>query len=503
MDIRSDNYYYVDKTEFVYKLVNTGKYYFLSRPRRFGKSLLLDTIRQAFLGKKELFEGLFLEKNWDWSVSYPVIHISFGLTNIRTETQLEKFIWSLFTEISKSENLKIGEELIERAFYVLIKEIYLKYGQKVVVLVDEYDKPLLDTISDIKVAEKIRNILKNLYTVLKDTDPYLKFVMLTGVSKFSKVSIFSGLNQLNDITLDRQFSTICGYTEKELVEVFKEELKDENIDKIREWYNGYSFCGEKVYNPFDVLLYLAKREFHPYWFETGTPNFLVKLLMDRRFPVSKLERITATDDLLGSFDIDFVEPETLLFQTGYITVLKCETSFDGALYYLTYPNKEVKISLNRYVARIFTQNNRITDYLLEVREIFKTGNIQALETVLRSLFAGIPNDWYRKNRLSEYEGYYASVVYSFLVSTGLNIIPEDTTSSGRIDLTVICEDKVYIMEFKVLDAGNRGKSALKQIEEKEYHQKYAGKYKIIYLVGMEFNRNRRNIESFEYTTFSV
>lgn len=499
-NIITGNYYYVDKTYFVYELVNSGKAYFLSRPRRFGKSLFLDTLKQAFLGKKELFEGLFLEKNWDWSVSYPVIHIDFGGAVYESIDHLNEHINQMLLYHADVYGVNIEKNYHDIMFSHLIRKIRQTTGQKVVVLVDEYDKPILDNITDSEKARQMREILKNLYSVLKPMDEHLKFVMLTGVSKFSKVSIFSGLNQLNDITVDREFSTICGYTEKEFLEVFRQELEGEDIQEIRDWYNGYSFCGEKVYNPFDVLLYMSKREFRPYWFETGTPDFLIKLLMEKRFRVPYMENMLVTERLIGSFDVDFVEPENILFQTGYLTIKECINSpIRGVRYIMGYPNKEVKISLNDYIVAYYTQaNGEIERLYPQVEEIFITGNVHQLERVLRSLFASIPNDWYRKNRLSEYEGYYASVVYSFLAATGLTLIAEDTTNTGRIDLTVLYEDKVYIIEFKVLEIDEEKKGALQQIREKSYYEKYAGRYKDIYLIGIEFSRDSKNIQNFQW-----
>lgn len=497
-EIRTGGYYYVDKTAFVYKLLNSGKYYFLSRPRRFGKSLLLDTIKQAFLGRKELFEGLYLENNWDWSVKCPVIHIDFGKGVFSDKEHLNEQIYQLLIRYGNVYDIKLERNYHDIMLNNLIVNLREKYKQKVVVLVDEYDKPILDNITNKEKAIQMREILKNLYSVLKPLDEHIKFVMLTGVSKFSKVSIFSGLNQLKDITLDKDYSTLCGYTEKELLEVFKSEIEGENIEEIRNWYNGYSFCGEKVYNPFDMLLYFSERQFKSYWFETGTPEFLIKLILDKRFYIPKLENLTATDDLIGSFDIDFIEPEPILFQTGYLTIKECDSSFDGVLYYLSYPNKEVKISLNRYLSRYFTQNSRVIDYMIDIRKIFKDGNIKRLEDILKSLFASIPNDWYRKSKLSEHEGYYASVVYSFLASTGLTLIAEDTTNKGRIDLTIVYDDNVYIIEFKVVEIDKEQTPALKQIEEKRYYEKYIRRYKDIYLVGIEFSRDNKNIQRFEW-----
>ncbi len=298
--IRSEPYYYVDKTPFVAKLVEEGTYYFLSRPRRFGKSLFVDTLKQAFLGRKELFQGLYLEKNWDWSVRYPVIHIDFGGRTLKGEEHLITYILEQLEKNQETLGVSCSKKtLYDSCFEELILKSYEKYKQKVVVLVDEYDKPILDCIEDRETAKAVRDVLKNFYSVLKPLDAQLKFVFLTGVSKFSKVSLFSGLNQLNDITLDKRFAEICGYTQKELEEVFREELEDKDLELIRCWYNGYSWLGEPVYNPFDVLLYLKKRTFHPYWFETGTPSFLVKLLLEKRYYLPELEDLTATDDLIG------------------------------------------------------------------------------------------------------------------------------------------------------------------------------------------------------------
>jgi len=241
--IRTDDYYYVDKTKFIKKLVDEGNYYFLSRPRRFGKSLLIDTIKQAFLGKKELFKGLYLEHNWDWNKKHPVVHIDFGEGVVHSVDNLSKIIDSLLKKIAHSYEISLTEELQERRLIELIENLSKKYNEKVVVLIDEYDKPILDRIEETEEAIKIREVLKNFYSVLKPLDRYLKFVMLTGVSKFSKVSLFSGLNQLRDITISKHYSAICGYTQEELERVFAKELEGEDLEAIKSWYNGYSWLG--------------------------------------------------------------------------------------------------------------------------------------------------------------------------------------------------------------------------------------------------------------------
>ncbi|MEJ5173561.1 MAG: AAA family ATPase, partial [Hydrogenothermaceae bacterium] len=329
-------------------------------------------------------------------------------------------------------------------------------------------------------------------------DAYLKFVMLTGVSKFSKVSLFSGLNQLRDITLSQEYSTICGYTQSEFETVFADLLKGESLEEIKSWYNGYSWLGESVYNPFDILLYLQEKKFHPYWFETGTPTFLIKLLIKKRFYIPQMNELTASEDLIGSFDVDAIEPENLLFQTGYLTIKNYEDIPTGYLYYLTYPNKEVKISLNNYITKYLTQRGfeavRLTTKLyIGLRE----GKVEILRDTLKSLFASIPYEWYRSNEISNYEGYYASVVYSFLAGAGFDMIAEDYTSKGRIDLTIMYEGRCYIIEFKVVELEPEGK-ALNQLKEKRYADKYVGKFKDIYLVGIEFSKDKKDLVGFEW-----
>ncbi|BAU23354.1 hypothetical protein THC_0970 [Caldimicrobium thiodismutans] len=498
VEIRSEPYYYVDKTQFVEKLVSEGKYYFLSRPRRFGKSLFVDTLKQAFLGRKELFQGLYLEKNWDWSVRYPVIHIDFGGGDVSSAEELKK--WILIQLKRCQRTLQIECEYLDdyrSCFEELILKSYEKYKQKVVVLVDEYDKPILDCIEDRETAKAVRDVLKNFYSVLKPLDAYLKFVFLTGVSKFSKVSLFSGLNQLNDISLDKRFAEICGYTQEELEEVFREELEDKDLELIKCWYNGYSWLGEPVYNPFDVLLYLKKKTFHPYWFETGTPSFLIKLLLEKRFYLPELENLVATDSLIGSFDVDRVRPENLLFQAGYLTIKRMFRLADKILYELSYPNKEVKLALNEVLAEYFTGDTgevslKTRDFLLALEE----NNFEKMKKALESLYAGIPHDWFRRNELFRYEGYYASCFYAFLCGSGLEVIPEDITNKGQIDLTVLYRERVYLFEFKVVDGEEADAKALVQLKEKGYHKKYEGKCKEIYLIGIEISSGERNIKGF-------
>ncbi|HFC97232.1 MAG TPA: hypothetical protein ENJ40_02075 [Thermosulfurimonas dismutans] len=500
--IRSENYYYVDKTPFVKKLVDEGKFYFLARPRRFGKSLFLDTLRQAFLGRRKLFEGLYLEDHWDWSVQYPVIHISFGAGVIKSVEELIETIESFFRKHCRNENLSLAEKLPNKRFEELILKLNQKYERPVVVLIDEYDKPILDNIENRELAIEIRENLKNFYSVLKDADPYLKLVFITGVSKFSKVSLFSGLNNLEDLTLNPEYATICGYTEEELTTVFSERLKDFDLEEIRRWYNGYNFLGAPVYNPFDILLCLKSGLFRPYWFETGTPSFLIKLLVENRFFVPDLEHLQAGDEILESFDVDSIAPETLLFQTGYLTIESVERASGLTIYTLRYPNLEVKTAFTRHLLDYLVQNRREREKnLIRLYRIFQKNDLEALRDLFRSFFASIPHDWYRKSEIQNYEGYYASIFYAYFSALGLEVRVEEPTSYGRLDMAVVFEDRCYLFEFKVVELEPEGR-ALATLKARRYHEKYLDRFREIYLLGVEFSRTDRNIVSVEWERVS-
>ncbi|WP_297888526.1 AAA family ATPase, partial [Sulfurihydrogenibium sp.] len=319
-EIITEGYYYVDKTPFVKKLQEKGKYFFLSRPRRFGKSLFLDTLKEAFSGNKELFKGLYLYNNWDWDKKYPVIRIDLSIALTDTTERLEHSLNYLLDTNASEYSIELQNQHPNLKFQELIKKLYEKHSQKVVVLIDEYDKPILDVIEDTQKAKNNREVLKKFFEILKPSDPYLHLVFLTGVSRFSKVSIFSGLNQLNDITLDREFATICGYTQTELETVFEDRIKDFDKEEVKRWYNGYNWLGEPVYNPFDILLLFDKKEFRPYWFETGTPTFLIKMFQKNQYYLPDLENLEVGEEILSNLDIDYIYPENLLFQSGYLTI---------------------------------------------------------------------------------------------------------------------------------------------------------------------------------------
>ncbi|NOG31714.1 AAA family ATPase, partial [Halomonas sp. TBZ9] len=381
---------------------------------------------------------------------------------------------------------------------------HIQAGQRVVVLIDEYDKPILDNLLNAELAREMREGLKNLYSVLKDADPHLHFVLLTGVSKFSKVSLFSGLNNLNDITLDDPYAAICGYTDDDIDSVFAPELRGLDREEIRRWYNGYRWGDQEassVYNPFDVLLLLQKRKFSPYWFETATPTFLVDVLKEGGVFTPQLERLQVREQLLGRFDIDDIATEALLFQTGYLTIHAVEEPLTGYwLYTLGYPNLEVESSLNQALLPTLGVKEH-QEHHLHLLQALQQPNWQQLETHLKALYAGLPHDWYRNNPIAQYEGHYASVFYSHFAALGVGVTVEDASSKGKVDMTVDFGGQLYLFEFKVVEQEPQGK-ALEQIKAKGYADKYLARGKPIHLVGIEFSSTERQITAFDVETMS-
>jgi hypothetical protein len=386
-------------------------------------------------------------------------------------------------------------------FDQLIQGAYQQTGQWVVVLVDEYDKPILDNLTDRATALAMREGLKNLYSVIKGADASLRLVFLTGVSKFSKVSLFSGLNNLVDITVDARYSAICGYTETDVDTVFAPELSGLDRAEIRRWYNGYNWTGEAVYNPFDLLLLFDKRQFRPWWFETGTPSFLIQLLAERGFFTPQLARLRTGMELMSSFDVERIATEALLFQTGYLTIHKSEEPILGHwIYTLGYPNHEVESSLNSSLLSVYTDDPSTSfAHRLRLLDLLLANDLAGLKDLFHAFFATIPHQWYDNNPISRYEGYYASVFYSYFAALGLDIILEDATHHGRIDMTVKFKQRIYLFEFKVVELTPEGR-ALQQIKDQGYADKYRALGQPIYLIGVEFSRVNRNVVGFEVET---
>jgi len=499
-EIIEENYLYIDKTNIAYNLIENHKYIFLSRPRRFGKSLFMDTVQEIFQGNKELFKGLGIYDKWNWEGSYPVIKIDFN-GDLRSGDSLKINILSMLDENKDRLGIECkNSSQFGVCFKELIQDSYKKHKQKVVVLVDEYDKAILDNLDQMEVARENREIIKSLYSVLKGCDQYLKFVMLTGVSKFSKSSIFSGLNMLDDISLDKRYGNICGYTQEDVETSFLPYLQNENADvdleKLKRWYNGYNFLKDDVYNPFDILLFISKDFLYKnYWFSTGTPTFLIKLIEQSNYFLPKLTNLVVGEKLLDSFDIDNIDLEVILYQAGYLTIDEMNiTRMDDIEYKLKLPNLEVKKSFNDIVIDFLT-NQKIAklEHKHKIYDALEDGKLDDLEKSLFTMFESIPYNNFVNNTIQNYEGYYASVIYVYFQSLGIDIVGEDVTNKGRIDLTLKLNNFIYIIEFKV---GNE--NALQQIKDKKYHEKYMNENKDIFIVGINFDKEKKNIDKFEW-----
>ena len=504
-EIREANAYYVDKTIYIRRMVDGGKHYFLSRPRRFGKSLLLDTVKELFEGAKELFEGLEIHDKWDWRVR-PVLRLDFAGGDFADPRLLAEDVAAQLAAIENRASLRPSGASASIRLRQIIQALHENSGQRVALLVDEYDKPILDALATPEVARANRSLLRGLYSVIKSCDAHIEFSLLAGVSKFSKVSLFSGLNNLLDITLHPRYAAICGYTDRDLDTVFAAELPGLDRQEIRRWYNGYSWLGEdknKVYNPFDILLLFDGRQFQAHWFETGSPQFLIDTLRQRDTSSVELDGMTTSEGLLSAFDIDEIAVEALLFQTGYLTIA-AKTNEDGRTRYrLGYPNFEVRQSLNeRLLTRLLPEAVRRKADDAPLRDMLAANDFEGIEAFFRSLFAGVPHQWHVNNDIDTFEGYYASVFYSCFAAHGFDLVAEESSSGGRADMVVRCNNAIYIFEFKLstdAPSGGHGK-ALAQIKNRGYAEKYRHLDQPIHLIGVEFSKARRNIAVFEVET---
>jgi len=502
-DLRTTGYLYVDKTAYIYRLVTMGKPYFLGRPRRFGKSLLLSTLKAYFLGKKELFEGLAihdLEKEW---IEYPVFHIDF---NIGIYTDVHSLYQTLDATLRRLEEKwgKTSKEDDNPAirFEALIRHVFEKTGCKVVVLIDEYDKPLLGSEGDLTdMNDEIRKVLKGFYGVLKSSDAYLRFVFLTGVSKFSKVSVFSDLNHLMDISLDENYAGICGISETELNDFFEPEIKalavklgktyDETLGELKKRYDGYHFAEntEGIYNPFSLLNTFAAGRLRNYWFATGTPTFLAKMLKNLDFNVRNLENDVRIPSLaISEYRVGSDDPTPLLYQTGYLTI-KDYDDFCGE-YILGFPNEEVKYGflyelLPAYMPKtnIMSGDFNIGNFIRDLQ----AGNVEGFMTRLKAFFAGIPYELNNKE-----EKHYQTVFYLLFKLMGQFIEVEQRSAIGRADAIVITGDTVFAFEFKLTGNGT-AEDALKQIDDKAYLIPFTAGNKKIVKIGAEFSKEERGL----------
>ena len=507
--IRTGGYLYIDKTEHVYRLASEGSYYFLSRPRRFGKSLLLSTIKALFLGKRELFKGLAIDQkeDWDWAV-HPVLHLDLNTEKYDKPEVLHDRINLFLEENEQIYGKREAERSLGTRFEGIIKRAYEKTGQRVVILVDEYDKPLLQAIGNRELQDEYRGTLKGFYGALKSMDGCIKFAMLTGVTKFGKVSVFSDLNNLRDISLDYDFHSICGITEQELLSYFPTQIdalaerskltREECIEKLRRMYDGYHFDEDSpgMYNPFSVLNTFQTRKFGSYWFETGTPTYLVELLRRHYYDLEEMATSEVTADVLNSIDAESTNPIPVIYQSGYLTIKGYKSEFKK--YILGFPNEEVAEGFIKYLAPFYLDNREkrsvfdIEKFTSDVRE----GKPEQFLSRMKSLFASAPYDSVKGDK----ENHFQNMMWVVFKMMGFYSHTEYHTSDGRIDLLVETPQYRYIMEFKL---DGTAEEALQQIKDKNYQLQFFGDALATresqgesktFIIGVNFSKETRTID---------
>lgn len=494
-----DGFVYVDKTALIYQLTHTKTCCFLSRPRRFGKSLLVSTMEAYFKGRRELFKGLAiedLEKEWN---EYPVIHLDLNNGDFHSKESLEKHLQFQLNRIEEDWDLSPIEVSLGNRFEALINRISENTGKKVVVLIDEYDKPMLEIITDDKAQEEYRNVLKPFYGTLKKTEQYLRFVFITGVTKFAKLSVFSDLNQLDDISLMPEYGTICGITKEEMLNIFQDPIKEfaeeeevsyeEMVTLLENKYDGYHFSRKlvDVFNPFSLLNAFDKKDLANYWFGTGTPTFLVKLLKDHHYLLSDLSGAKANGDLLTSIESTRESPLPVIFQSGYLTIKEYDKK--SRIFTLDYPNEEVKkgflnFLLPRYASlRGIHSDAEITKLIDEL----SSGDCEAFLRRIRSFLSD-----HNYDVILDCEAHFQNVLYIVFSLLGMQVEVEKRISNGRIDMVVKMNHYIYVMEFKY---DGSVQDAMKQIKEKEYALPYQRDKRKVILVAVNFDSKTRNIDS--------
>ena len=502
------SYTYVDKTRYIYDLINGAGYYFLSRPRRFGKSLLLDTIAEAFSGDKELFKGQWIYDSDYAFDKHPVIRLDMSNIANKTPETLENELTIVLKKRASQEGFDFEFNSPSAIFKILIEMLHDKYGQRVVVLIDEYDKPILDHLQDVDTAEANRAVLRGFYGIFKSMDPFLRFTFITGVTKFTKTSIFSWLNNLLDITMTKAYSGICGIPIEDLSKLFSDRIEslssldefklyDNLHDEILSWYDGYSWDGvTRVLNPFGLFSFFMQERFASFWYASGTPTFLIEILKEKPATFLTLQNLEIRESMLDSFDIRKIGVASLLFQTGYLTVKEILPGYGPPVYKVDIPNNEVRESLYMNIITEFTEQDADTSETayLRSKEALRTGDLQKLLDILKGLFASIPYQLH-----IDREAYYHSIFYAVMSVLGFNMDAEVSTSKGRIDAVLELEDKVYVMEFKYDDCEPGAvpeakqkifdkalEDGMNQIKAMGYADKFVGNGKNIYQAAFAF-----------------
>ncbi len=489
-EIREGGYIYVDKTEIIHHVVETGKYYFLSRPRRFGKSLLVDTIEELFKGSKTLFEGLWIHNQWDWSKTNPVIHFNFAEIPYK-EVGLEEALKIELTRNAGLVGVALEAKTLQGMFRELIERTAAGIGQ-VVLLIDEYDKPLIDFLHDTDQLEANRSVMKSFYSILKGRDGQIRLLFITGVSRFSRVSIFSDLNNLEDITIDRNFHSLVGITQAELETVFAEEIGSmeseypDVIEQIRKWYNGYSWGEDKrLYNPFSLLNLMKGRAFMNYWFTTGTPTFLFEQLKQRK--LGDMDGVEVSLNTLADFNTDRLNMASLLFQTGYLTIKE----LDGQLCTLGYPNQEVRQSLLDGLLNTYRESE-ITDSLSLVtalRRSLVAGDVERTVAALNGLIGEVPYDHWN----ADTESIFTIITVLVFKLAGVEVYTEVHSAKGRCDVLVKTDDYIYVIELKL---DGTAQEALDQVIAKNYLQPYGADGRKKLAIGISFSSADRHVAEY-------
>ena len=497
--LRKDGYLYVDKTKLIYQLAKTGRYYFfLSRPRRFGKSLLISTLEAYFSGKKELFKNLAieeLEKEW---IKHPILHIDLNTEKYDTPESLENILNFTLVKWERLYGTSSSETTFSLRFRGIIERAYEQTGQRVVILIDEYDKPMLQAIGNEELQQKFRNTMKAFYSVLKTMDGFIKLAFLTGVTKFGKVSVFSDLNNLIDISMDEQYVELCGITEKEIHDNMEEDLHiladrqkmtyEKVCSELKECYDGYHFVENSIgiYNPFSLLNTFYKMKFGSYWFETGTPTYLVELLKKSNYDLQRITHEETDADVLNSIDSTSRNPIPVIYQSGYLTIKGFDNRF--GIYKLGFPNREVEEGFVKYLLPFYT-NIDLIESPFQIRQFVdevEQGDYNAFFRRLQSFFADTPYELIRNLEL-----HYQNVLFIVFKLIGFYVKAEYHTSRGRIDLVLQTERFIYVMEFKL---DGTAEEALQQINDKHYAQAFATDKRQIFKIGINFSNETRNIE---------